>query len=407
MTIPFPRSNIVLLDAVCPASAFSRVTSSEVHTKRALHSGKAHIGCRSIFTRQRSLTCRREMASKVRCRWFGEAGSRGFDPPRRVRPTRVSSLRLSRRRSPFGCVPFFRPQPHLLPPHHPPSPSPLSLLLLPHDVHCYRPLCPILVDAVPVDGVDRCRSSHVFYPLPRPPSTTSTAHRAGTDVYLALFFFSSLLLRPSLPLCPLRARSVPLLVLRWLCALVVCSVFLRPALSTIAFRCRLLSWIVLCPALDCRTVAVFAPSHVYRQGQRSRHRYRSRSVQARTISMGELRRNLPLLTIFLSLAFVTFRNHQLVRPSAYSSLLKLKADSSSSSVLNSCVSVMEGKVPRVIENAEGGRTTPSVVAFTKDGERLVGQPAKRQAVVNSNNTLYATKRSVHASSCLPSASHRG
>lgn len=55
---------------------------------------------------------------------------------------------------------------------------------------------------------------------------------------------------------------------------------------------------------------------------------------------------------------------------------------------------MEGKVPRVIENAEGGRTTPSVVAFTKDGERLVGQPAKRQAVVNSANTLYATKRSV-------------
>ncbi|KAL7409950.1 Hsp70 protein-domain-containing protein [Mrakia frigida] len=59
---------------------------------------------------------------------------------------------------------------------------------------------------------------------------------------------------------------------------------------------------------------------------------------------------------------------------------------------NSCVSVMEGKVPRVIENAEGGRTTPSVVAFSKDGERLVGQPAKRQAVVNSANTLYATKR---------------
>ncbi|KAI9033894.1 heat shock protein Hsp70-9 [Phycomyces nitens] len=59
---------------------------------------------------------------------------------------------------------------------------------------------------------------------------------------------------------------------------------------------------------------------------------------------------------------------------------------------NSCVSVMEGKAPRVIENAEGGRTTPSVVAFTKDGERLVGQPAKRQAVVNPENTLFATKR---------------
>ncbi|KAG2226864.1 hypothetical protein INT45_010143 [Circinella minor] len=59
---------------------------------------------------------------------------------------------------------------------------------------------------------------------------------------------------------------------------------------------------------------------------------------------------------------------------------------------NSCVSVMEGKNPRVIENAEGTRTTPSVVAFAKDGELLVGQAAKRQAVVNSQNTVYATKR---------------
>jgi len=59
---------------------------------------------------------------------------------------------------------------------------------------------------------------------------------------------------------------------------------------------------------------------------------------------------------------------------------------------NSCVAVMEGKNPRVIENAEGSRTTPSVVAFTKDGERLVGMPAKRQAVTNAKNTLFATKR---------------
>ncbi|BFZ62989.1 Hsp70 ATPase ssc1 [Saitoella coloradoensis] len=59
---------------------------------------------------------------------------------------------------------------------------------------------------------------------------------------------------------------------------------------------------------------------------------------------------------------------------------------------NSCVAVMEGKVPRVIENAEGARTTPSIVAFTKDGERLVGVAAKRQAVVNPENTLFATKR---------------
>lgn len=59
---------------------------------------------------------------------------------------------------------------------------------------------------------------------------------------------------------------------------------------------------------------------------------------------------------------------------------------------NSCVAVMEGKQPRVIENSEGSRTTPSVVAFTKEGERLVGTPAKRQAVTNTQNTFYATKR---------------
>uniref|UniRef100_A0A914W249 Uncharacterized protein n=1 Tax=Plectus sambesii TaxID=2011161 RepID=A0A914W249_9BILA len=59
---------------------------------------------------------------------------------------------------------------------------------------------------------------------------------------------------------------------------------------------------------------------------------------------------------------------------------------------NSCVAVMEGKQAKVIENAEGVRTTPSVVAFTADGERLVGAPAKRQAVTNSANTLSATKR---------------
>jgi len=59
---------------------------------------------------------------------------------------------------------------------------------------------------------------------------------------------------------------------------------------------------------------------------------------------------------------------------------------------NSCVAVMEGSQPKVIENAEGVRTTPSMVAFTEDGEKLVGQPAKRQAVTNPSNTLYAIKR---------------
>ncbi len=59
---------------------------------------------------------------------------------------------------------------------------------------------------------------------------------------------------------------------------------------------------------------------------------------------------------------------------------------------NSCVAVMDGKTAKVIENAEGARTTPSMVAFTEDGERLVGQPAKRQAVTNPENTLFAVKR---------------
>jgi molecular chaperone DnaK len=59
---------------------------------------------------------------------------------------------------------------------------------------------------------------------------------------------------------------------------------------------------------------------------------------------------------------------------------------------NSCVAVMDGANPKVIENSEGARTTPSMVGFTKDGERLVGQPAKRQAVTNPEGTLFAVKR---------------
>src|SRR5436189_6259887 len=59
---------------------------------------------------------------------------------------------------------------------------------------------------------------------------------------------------------------------------------------------------------------------------------------------------------------------------------------------NSCVAIMEGGKPKVIENSEGARTTPSVVAYTDDGEVLVGAPAKRQAVTNAKNTVYAVKR---------------
>src|SRR5262252_2284618 len=59
---------------------------------------------------------------------------------------------------------------------------------------------------------------------------------------------------------------------------------------------------------------------------------------------------------------------------------------------NSCMAVMEGGEPLVLENSEGKRTTPSVVAFAKSGERLVGEAAKRQAVTNSRNTIYSIKR---------------
>ena len=59
---------------------------------------------------------------------------------------------------------------------------------------------------------------------------------------------------------------------------------------------------------------------------------------------------------------------------------------------NSCMAVMEGGQPTVVPNAEGGRTTPSIVAFTKSGERLVGSAAKRQAVTNPKNTVFSIKR---------------
>ncbi|KAF2152035.1 putative mitochondrial Hsp70 chaperone [Myriangium duriaei CBS 260.36] len=91
------------------------------------------------------------------------------------------------------------------------------------------------------------------------------------------------------------------------------------------------------------------------------------------------------------------------RPSLTSSFRRSYADGAEEKVkgqvigidlgtTNSAVAVMEGKTPRIIENSEGARTTPSVVGFTKEGERLVGIAAKRQAVVNPENTLFATKR---------------
>lgn len=69
---------------------------------------------------------------------------------------------------------------------------------------------------------------------------------------------------------------------------------------------------------------------------------------------------------------------------------------------NSCVAVMEGDRPKVIENSEGTRTTPSIVAYSSDGEILVGQPAKRQAVTNPRNTLCSIKRLIGAGIARPS-----
>ena len=68
---------------------------------------------------------------------------------------------------------------------------------------------------------------------------------------------------------------------------------------------------------------------------------------------------------------------------------------------NSCVAVIEGGEPVVIANAEGARTTPSVVAFSKTGERLIGQVAKRQAVTNPDRTVSSIKREMGTSYCLP------
>lgn len=72
---------------------------------------------------------------------------------------------------------------------------------------------------------------------------------------------------------------------------------------------------------------------------------------------------------------------------------------------NSCVAVMEGSTPKVIENSEGVRTTPSVIAFTNEGERLVGAAAKRQAITNSENTVFATKRLIGRRFDDPSVQH--
>ncbi|KAH8877242.1 Stress-70 protein, mitochondrial [Schistosoma japonicum] len=93
---------------------------------------------------------------------------------------------------------------------------------------------------------------------------------------------------------------------------------------------------------------------------------------------------------FTKVRFKFFRLRQLC--SFYSSGPKGHVVGIDLGTTNSCVAVMEGKQPKVLENSEGSRTTPSVVAFTSDGERLVGAPAKRQAVTNSSNTFSATKR---------------
>ncbi|KAI6222316.1 hypothetical protein M3Y99_01515500 [Aphelenchoides fujianensis] len=106
-----------------------------------------------------------------------------------------------------------------------------------------------------------------------------------------------------------------------------------------------------------------------------------------------------MLRVFNSSIRVALRSPAVPATGRFALARRFKSDAVKGTVIgidlgttNSCVAVMEGKQAKVIENAEGVRTTPSVVAFTKDGERLVGAPARRQAVTNSENTLYATKR---------------
>ncbi|KAJ3110750.1 70-kilodalton heat shock protein [Phlyctochytrium bullatum] len=98
-------------------------------------------------------------------------------------------------------------------------------------------------------------------------------------------------------------------------------------------------------------------------------------------------------------SLAALRSTRLHRPVVNPALVRFSSEKVQGHVIgidlgttNSCVAVMDGKTPRVIENSEGGRTTPSVVAFSKDNELIVGTPAKRQAVVNPENTLFATKR---------------
>ena len=73
---------------------------------------------------------------------------------------------------------------------------------------------------------------------------------------------------------------------------------------------------------------------------------------------------------------------------------------------NSCVAVMEGSEAKVITNPEGGRTTPSIVAVSESGERLVGQIAKRQAITNPENTVFAVKRLIGRKVCIERSSER-
>ncbi len=115
----------------------------------------------------------------------------------------------------------------------------------------------------------------------------------------------------------------------------------------------------------------------------------SRESARQLFTLGNQPTNQPThsLTHSLARSFTTFR-----ACSSTASKLSNEVIGIDLGTTNSCVAVMEGKAPKVIENAEGQRTTPSVVAFTDKGERLVGLPAKRQSVTNPSNTVYATKR---------------
>ncbi|CAB0008141.1 unnamed protein product [Nesidiocoris tenuis] len=213
----------------------------------------------------------------------------------------------------------------------------------------------------------RCLPSSVrrpLYPIRRPPSGVrrppSSVRRTQSAVYRLLYAVR----------CTLYAVRCTLYAVRRLAYAV------RRLLSAVPYTpsvVRCLLYAVLSPPF---AVGVFHWEGVFRKSRRFRSTSRRREM---------FYRNQWSESYFVTLVIS-------IRDSSKSETVRGTVIGIDLGTTNSCVAVMEGKQAKVIENAEGARTTPSVVAFTKDNEKLVGMPAKRQAVTNSVNTFYATKR---------------